>query len=87
MHDAMKGEVDLTITNPITSNKFCNSLPDVREGYYPQGGTLYVSHIITSIMQYSQAAPSFSFHLPARSISSWQGIFFTYFHMNLFRHP
>ena len=33
-------------------------------GYpHPQGDTLYVSPTLTKIMQYSQAAPSFAFHL------------------------
>ena len=32
MH-AVKVEVDLTITNIITSNNFCNSLADLRVGY------------------------------------------------------
>ena len=82
----MKVEVDLTITNPITSNNFRNWLADLRVGYsHPHGGTLYASLIITSIVQYSKAAPSFSFHLfihlallPAGP-SSWQRMFFIYF--------
>ena len=58
----VKVEVDLTITNPITSNNFCNLLADLIVGFsHPQGGILFVSPIITSIMQYSQAVPSFSF--------------------------
>ena len=58
----VKLEVDLTITNPITSNNFCNLLADLIVGYsHPQEGTLFVSSIIASIMQYSQAVPSFSF--------------------------
>ena len=40
MH-AVKVKVDLTITNPITSNSFCNSLADLRVGYsHLHGGTL-----------------------------------------------
>ena len=62
--NAVKVKVHLTIANPITSNNFCNSLENLRVGYSnPQEDTLYASPIITSIMQYSQAAPSFPFHL------------------------
>ena len=50
----MKVEVDLTITNPITSNNVFKSLTDLSVGYYPQGGTLYAFLIMASIMQYSQ---------------------------------
>ena len=56
MH-AVKVKVDLTITNPITSNSFCNSLADLRVGYsHLHGGTLCASSIITSIMQYSSCS-------------------------------
>ena len=80
-------EVNLTITNPITSNNFCNSLADLRVGHsHLQGGTLYASSIITSIMQYwktASFAPSVQFFLSsfplARSASSWQRMFFIYF--------
>ena len=38
---AVKVEVDLTITNPVTSNNFFNSLADLTVGYsHLQGGTL-----------------------------------------------
>ena len=56
MH-AMKVKVDLTISNPITSNNFCNSLAVLRVGYsHLHGGTLYEFSIITSIMQYSSCS-------------------------------
>ena len=84
---ALKGEVDLTITKPITSNNFCNSLADLRVGYsHLEECILYASSIITSIMQYSQAvsfAPCAQFFRssfsPARITFSWQGMFFIYF--------
>ena len=54
----------LLFTNLITSNNFRNSLADLRAEYsHPQWGTFYGSPFITSIIQCSQAAPSFSFHL------------------------
>ena len=56
----MKVEDDLTITNPIISNNFCNSLLWYS---HPQRCTIYESSITTCIMKYSQAATSFSFHL------------------------
>ena len=38
---AVKVEVDLTITNPVASKKFFNSLADLTVGYsHLQGGTL-----------------------------------------------
>ena len=62
-------EVDLIITNAITSNNVFKSLIDLSIGYYPQGGTLYASPIIASIIPVVftnlQTASSFSFHLPA----------------------
>ena len=48
----MKEEADLTTANPTTSNNVFKSLIDLSVGYYPQGGTLYASPIITSVMLY-----------------------------------
>ena len=67
----MKVEVDLAITNPITSNNFCKSLIDLRVGYISQHNQYYAA------FTNRQTAPSF-FHLPARSASGWQGMFFIY---------
>ena len=47
-------EADLTTANPTASNNVFKSLIDLSVGYYPQGGTLYASPIMTNIMQYSQ---------------------------------
>ena len=47
-------EADLTTANPTASNNVFKSLIDLSVGYYPQGGTLYASSIITSVMLYSQ---------------------------------
>ena len=61
-------EADLTTANPTASNNVFKSLIDLSVGYYPQGGTLYASSIITSVMLYSQTCkmlPVFFFHLPA----------------------
>ena len=59
--------------------QYFDSLSDLRIGYYSQEGSLYASPIITSSIQYSQTARSFSFYLRARSAYSCQGKFFIYF--------
>ena len=67
MH-AVKVEVDLTITNTITSNNFYNSLADLRAGYpHLQWDTLYAPSIIASIIQYSSCSqcPVFLFIFPS----------------------
>ena len=82
--NVMKFEVDLTITNPITSSNFCKSIVDLRIEYYPLGGTLYASSIITyAVFTNLKTTPSFSFHLPAHSTSSWQGMFFIYIRVQI----
>ena len=52
--ECRESEVDLTITNPITSNNVFKSLIDLSVAYYPRGDTLYSFSIITSIMWYSE---------------------------------
>ena len=67
----MKEEIDLAINKVITSNSFGNSLADLLvRCSHPQGGTLYVSSIVTSIMKYPLATSSFSSHLFIQQSSS-----------------
>ena len=82
MH-AVKVEVDLTITNPATSNNFFNSLADLRVLSPTWRYSLGILHhnqyyaVFTSCSQ-CPVFLSISFAL-ARSASSWQGMLFIYF--------
>ena len=86
LQNVVKVEVDLIITNPITSNNFCNSLAELRQGSLTHKGKLSIHPPHNN--QYQAVFTScflffFSSLHPARSASSWQGVIFIYFRVIL----